>query len=88
MTLRFKPKIGFKRTEVKALVKFGSLAVSSLIEALKNESKYIRLQAAEALGEIGGTMSLEQLQILAQNDPELDVRSTAQKALKKIQGTE
>lgn len=58
-------------------------AVSSLIEALKDEDKYVRKNAAEALGKIGDKNAMEPL-IEALKDEDWFVQEKAVAALGKI----
>jgi HEAT repeat protein len=70
-----------------SLGKFGPearSAVPDLIEALKDDSKMVRMGVAYALGEIGGADATAALQE-ATKDPEKEVRDAAASALKQIQ---
>jgi HEAT repeat protein len=70
-----------------SLGKFGpeaQSAVPELIEALKDETKMVRMGAATALGEIGSTDASAALRE-ATKDPEKEVRDAAAFALKQIQ---
>ncbi len=58
-------------------------AVPDLIEALKDESKMVRMGAAYALGEIGSTEAVPALQEAAR-DAEKEVRDAAAFAIKQI----
>ena len=70
-----------------SLGKFGPearSAVSDLSEALKDDSKMVRMGVAYALGEIGGADAIAALQD-ATKDPEKEVRDAALLALKQMQ---
>jgi HEAT repeat protein len=70
-----------------SLGKFGAearAALPDLIEALKDESKMVRMGVAYALGEIGGADSIAALQDAAK-DPEKEVRDAALLGLKQTQ---
>ena len=67
----------------RALVKIGSPAVPQLREALKDEDKFVRWRAGEALGEIKDRWAVEAL-IGALKDEEEYVRNKAAEALGEI----
>jgi HEAT repeat protein len=70
-----------------SLGKFGPEALSAvpdLIEALKDDSKMVRMGVAYALGELGSADATAALQE-ALRDPEKEVRDAATNALKQIQ---
>ena len=70
-----------------SLGKFGPearSAVSDLSEALKDDSKMVRMGVAYTLGEIGGADAIAALQD-ATKDPEKEVRDAALLALKQMQ---
>lgn len=58
---------------VDALAAKGSEALPQLKAALKDPTAYVRYRAAQALGEMGGTMTDEGLQLLHSDDQELRV---------------
>ena len=74
-------------SKVEALEKIGKPAVMPLIAALTNKNKFFRWRAVEILRNIGDPRAIGILTKLSKNDPDLTVRESAQKALKKIQGS-
>jgi HEAT repeat protein len=66
-----------------ALEKLGEPAVNHLIAALKDEDKWVRYTAADALGNIGGPRSVDYL-IPLLKDPDQDVRFVAAEALGRL----
>lgn len=66
-----------------ALEKMGEPAVNHLIAALKDEDKWVRYTAADALGNIGERRSVQNL-ILLLKDPDQDVRFVAAEALGRL----
>ncbi len=65
------------------LEKFGKPATEFLIKALKDDDRWVRYLAADALANIGATQSVEPLLTLLK-DPDQDVRFAASAALGKI----
>jgi len=61
--------------------------IQALIEALKDENKYVRINAARALGKIGDAMAVPALNE-AIKDENKYVRINAAKALGKIGGSQ
>ena len=68
---------------VVALEKFGQPASEFLIKALKDEDRWVRYLAADALANIGASNSVDSL-ISLLKDPEQDVRFAAAAALGKL----
>lgn len=65
------------------LEKFGQPATEFLIKALKDDDRWVRYLAADALANIGATQSVEPL-IALLKDKDQDVRFAAASALGKI----
>jgi HEAT repeat protein len=68
---------------VMELEKFGKPASDYLIEALKDEDRWVRYLAADALANIGASHSVSNL-ITLLKDPDQDVRFAAASALGKL----
>jgi HEAT repeat protein len=68
---------------VTALEKMGKPAVEYLVLALKDENKWVRFAAADALGNIGDSGSVDHL-IGMLNDGDQDVRFVTAEALGKL----
>ena len=62
-----------------------SMLIASLIQDLESSKHEVRMQAAQALGDLGA--AVPKLQELAKNDPDEYVRHFAQEAVGKIQGS-
>ena len=65
------------------LEKYGKPATDFLIKALKDDDRWVRYLAADALANIGATQSVDPL-ISLLKDPDQDVRFAASAALGKI----
>ncbi len=64
-------------------------AVPLLTGALESESQTVRLEAAVALGDLGGkaAAALPALELIAEDDPIATIRTAAQQSLRKIRGS-
>jgi HEAT repeat protein len=64
-------------------------AVPLLTGALESESQTVRLEAAVALGDLGGkaAAALPALELVAEDDPIASIRTAAQQSLRKIRGS-
>ena len=64
-------------------------AVPLLTGALESESQTVRLEAAVALGDLGGKAAdaLPALELVAEDDPIASIRTAAQQSLRKIRGS-
>jgi HEAT repeat protein len=73
---------------VEVLAKIGKPAVDDLVHAMEDRSnKLLRLGAAAALGAMGaeGIRARAALAIVAQRDPDADVRKAAEKSWRQVQ---
>jgi len=59
-------------------------AVNPLIEALNDEDRWVRTNAAEELGKLGDVRAIDPLTYVARNDKEERVRKVAAEALERI----
>lgn len=74
---------GVRGTTTEALGRIGKPAVEYLIEALKNEKEYARLNAIMALSMIGDKRAVDPLTSASKDDSEI-VRKAAKMALEKV----
>lgn len=58
--------------------------VPTLLQALKDESAYVRNQAARALGRLRDATAIQPLRVLRQKDPDNRIRQTAEISLRKL----
>jgi len=83
--LKYKRDSEVRKGAAVALGAIGDARVlEPLIQALKDESWWVRLEAASALGELADSRAVEPLSILAMKDEDPHVRDTAVRALGKI----
>jgi HEAT repeat protein len=68
------------QTARRNLVKMGSTAVEALVKELSNKKRWVRWEAAKALGQIGDKAAVKAL-VEALEDDEFDVRWLAAEAL-------
>ena len=74
-----------RKYATETLGKIGEIAVEPLITALKHNDKFVRAQAANALGLLGNKRAVKPLEKLIKGEKEDEVKITAKLAIRMIQ---